>query len=696
MKNRQKKFRSNANRSATSRNEGAATDSRGGIFDRIGFCFLSIFAVAFTLRLVYLFQIESIPLFYHLAGDAQSYREWGQRIASGDWLGSEVFYQAPLYPYFLGVVNLVFGSNLWLVRLIQITLGALSCSLIFLIGRELFSREAGIAAGLILAGYGPALFFDALIEKSVFDVFLLTLMLFVIICLREDARGVKWLAAGVMLALLGLSRENALILTFVVPCWIALSLPAQPPVARLGRAGLFLAGLILVLVPVGLRNFAVGGEFKLTTAQFGPNFYIGNNPTADGTYNSVRSTIGEPQLEGADAKRLAQRALKRDLTPGEVSDHWFNRSLEYIKGDPGDWLRLLALKWALVWNAREIEDSDDFYIYRQRSWLLDLLGRINHFGILAPLAAVGIFLSIDRWRRLWLLYAVTVSLAASVAVFYVFGRYRFTLVPMLVLFAGAGLLQVVALHKERAWPRLFSAAGVLCASVIFVNWPIFNFSGPGAAGYNNLSNAYYKQGKIDQALQTASKAIELQPQYGVAHYNIGNIYAAQGRFDLAKRHFEQALRIFPNYADAWSNLGQLLAETGNLEIGIGHFQRAIELKPELARAHLNLGVGLAKQGRIDEADGPLRQAARLMPQSAEARFYLGSVYAAQGRYDLAAQSFKQTLQIDSGFAAAHQSLAQLLSAQGKKEQAMRHHREALRLIQRSGSSSPPPVGSPAD
>ena len=665
--------------------------SRGWINpDCTRFWFITIFIVAFTLRFIYLFQIDTIPLFDHLAGDARTYYEWGQRIAAGDWLGAEVFYQAPLYPYLLGILQFFFGKTLWLARLIQITLGALSCSLIFLIGQRLFSRQAGIISGFILAGYGPALFFDGLIEKSILDLFLLAVILFLIFYRTDQGSMANWFGVGAVLGLLALSRENTLILVLVVPCWIALSSSTVLPTARLRRIGLFLAGLVLVLLPVGLRNLAVGGEFKLTTSQLGPNFYIGNNPAADGTYNSIRGMIGEPQLEGPDAKRLAERELQRRLSPGEVSSYWLGKSFEYIKTQPLDWLALLAKKWALVWNAREIEDSDDFYIYQQWSSLLAVLGRLNHFGVLAPLAAVGLLLTLGQWRRLWLLYGMVLALAASVAAFYVFGRYRFSLVPLLVLFAGAGLMQMIFFYKHGRWRPLFGAIVVFCACATFTNWHLFEYSGPGAAGYNNLSNAYYRQGRVEEALQAALKAIEVEPNYGVAHYNIGNIYAGQGKVALALRHFEEALRIYPNYAELRSNLGQLLAERGDLQAGIEQFRRAIALDPALFRAHLNLGVALAKQGQIDAADVPLREAARLRPQSAEARFYLGSVYAAQNRFDLAEQSLKNALQIDSSSAPAHESLARVLSAQGKREEAMEHYQEAIRLISaRTGGRKAP-------
>ena len=158
----------------------------------------------------------------------------------------------------------------------------------------------------------------------------------------------------------GFHGRMRLILAAVIPVWIGLYFSESPILNRLQWMGFFFAGLLLVLLPVGLRNLAVGGEFKLTTSQFGPNFFIGNNPSADGTYVSVENVIGEPQLEGKDAKRLAERALGRSLTPGEVSDYWLQKSWDYIRSQPEKWIELLGRKWLMVWNAREIEDSDDY------------------------------------------------------------------------------------------------------------------------------------------------------------------------------------------------------------------------------------------------------------------------------------------------------------------------------------------------
>src|SRR5437899_24001 len=63
---------------------------------------LAIFAVALLVRLIHVWQIRRSPYYSTLLGDSRGYDDWARQIAAGDWLGHDVFYQAPLYPYVLG------------------------------------------------------------------------------------------------------------------------------------------------------------------------------------------------------------------------------------------------------------------------------------------------------------------------------------------------------------------------------------------------------------------------------------------------------------------------------------------------------------------------------------------------------------------------------------------------------------------
>ena len=122
------------------------------------------------MRLAHVWQIRRAPFFTALMGDSRSYDEWARRIAGGEWIGRDVFYQAPLYPYFLGVVYAIFGRDLLAVRLIQALIGSASCVLLALACRRLFGDAAGAAAGLLLALWAPAIFFDGLLQLSLIHI----------------------------------------------------------------------------------------------------------------------------------------------------------------------------------------------------------------------------------------------------------------------------------------------------------------------------------------------------------------------------------------------------------------------------------------------------------------------------------------------------------------------------------------------
>src|SRR5262249_46355822 len=271
-----------------------------------------IFFVALAVRLAHVWQLRASPFFSLLMGDSRGYDEWALRLAGGDWIGTDVFYQAPLYPYLLGLVYAIAGRHLLLVRVLQAIIGSASCVLLALAAARFFGRpgapggrRVGLAAGLTLALYAPAIFFDGLLQKSVLDVFFICVALWLIaritVRLKPDTTHDHmffWL--GVTMGALALTRENALVFIVVIFVWAVTANqnrnqnenreprtrnpePRTPnPEPRLARAALFLAGLALVLAPVAARNAYVGGGFYITTSQFGPNFYIGNNARADG------------------------------------------------------------------------------------------------------------------------------------------------------------------------------------------------------------------------------------------------------------------------------------------------------------------------------------------------------------------------------------------------------------------------------
>jgi tetratricopeptide (TPR) repeat protein len=64
--------------------------------------------------------------------------------------------------------------------------------------------------------------------------------------------------------------------------------------------------------------------------------------------------------------------------------------------------------------------------------------------------------------------------------------------------------------------------------------------------YNNLGNAYLRQGRMAEAVEQYHKALHIFSVYAEAHCNLGVAFFQQGKTGKAIYHFREALRITPD------------------------------------------------------------------------------------------------------------------------------------------------------
>ena len=673
---------------------------------------LIIFVVALAVRLMHVWQLRSSPFFDVLMGDANGYDQWAQRLAGGDWIGSEVFYQAPLYPYFLGVIYALFDRDLLIVRIIQAFIGSASCVLLGMAAGRFFSPRVGLIAGLALALWAPAIFFDGLLQKSVLDVFFVCAMLWLIsrIAARGEhlppksggyIGGYRYGLLGVVAGLLALTRENALLFVGVMLIWLWFRDDRKIAIASV------IAGVAIVLLPVVVRNYAVDGGLYLTTSQFGPNFYIGNNADADGTYASIRFGRGSPEFERIDATEVAEASVGRSLSPAEVSSYWTGRALGYITSEPLDWLQLTGRKVLLLINRDEMLDTESQESYATYSLPLRALGWFGHFGVLIPLAALGLIVTWTDRHRLWIVHALALTYAASVVMFYVFARYRFPLVPFLLLFAIAGLSQY-----RRALTSWATGAAVLAIAVA-ANIPMLSPQlmqaitennlgtalqdrqryddairhhqravalAPGyAPAYNNLGAALRASGRVDEAIASYRKALELQPEFPSAEFNLANALLAKGDTGASVTQFEQALERSPQSVEAQNNLGIALAQKGDTAAAMAAFRAALAIDDRSVIAHRNLGNTLIDAGNHAEGARHLERAIELAPSEPDAMYDLGTALLERQDFARAAARFEGAIELRPEWPEAHNNLGIALASQGRIAQALTHFERAVAL-----------------
>jgi len=566
---------------------------------------LAVAVLALILRLIYIWQISYAPFFHLRLGDAAEYHEWALRIVGGDWRGERVFYQAPLYPYFLAAVYSVFGDGVAMVRFIQAVIGAGSCVLLAAAGISLFGRWGAIA-GALLAIYPSAIFLDGLLEKTAVVTFFTAALL----CLIAGRIKFREFLVGVVLGLLALSRENALLLAIPVLLWFVIA------ERRPRAAAAFLVGCALVLLPVGLRNYAVGGEFHLTTSQFGPNFYIGNHAGANGLYDPLVPGHGSVADERADATRIAEEAEGRTLSAGEVSSYWTSRALEFIRAQPGAWLQQLARKLALTYNAVEIADTESQEVYAEWSSLLRVLSLFN-FGVLLCLAAFGICMTAPAWRQLWFLHAIALVNTLGIVMFFVFARYRFPLVPVLALVAAGGLAAwpVKSARRMRGWAF---AAVVVAAGVTFVSFE--NTRADRVANYVNIANLFLAdRGKWDDAAVFYDKALKESPRSPAAHFGLGTLLTQKRQPKEALGHYQTAVEGWPENVDLRLNYALALVDVGDSQGALKQLDAAATLRAGDPAAYLLAGKVLLTTGRYEEARQRFERVLALKPGDEDAR-----------------------------------------------------------------------------
>jgi tetratricopeptide (TPR) repeat protein len=657
-----------------------------------------VFVLALALRLVYLAGYRSNPFFADPQMDALYHDRWARSLAAGDWLGSEVFFRSPLYPYFLGVVYALTGGSYLAPRLIQCLIGALSCVLVFRIGRRLHGPGTGFVAGIMAAFLGTSIYYEAELLLVVLEIFLflLTIDLLLVAALNR-ARGRALTAAwggGLSLGLASVTRPNFLVLAPAAALFLLLRLRRHGRFVWAAALFMFASGVVLPIATVLLRNYIVGEDFVPIASQGGLNFYLGNNPSADGM--AALAPEFRPTWYGGvrDATRLAEEALGRPLKPSEVSDYWFARGLAFVRQSPLASARLTLTKLVLFWQAFEIPNNEDFYFFSRYSFLFRSPILLT-FGAVAPLAAAGVALGAGRGRRGLFPIVLVLLYSLSIVAFFVCGRFRAAVVPVLCVPAALFLVEAVSDVKRRRWSGLGPAALALALSGWFVNADFFHlrkrhsfaesylklgifYAAKGKApeaeaayrsaivqdprfaeGHNNLGVLLMQQARSREALQEFETAYEINPQYPRTLNNLAAWYERHGALDRARDYIDQALASKGDEVEVRYNAGIIYGRQGEFKASAEHFRRLLEIEPGHLAGRVGLGKSLLMMGEGGEAASVFSKVVERDPQFAEAWYFLGIARAKAGDLSGARQAWQECLRVRPDYEAAARQMESL-------------------------------------
>ena len=464
-----------------------------------------IVMLAAVLRLVFLQQFMSSDFYACPVLDMQTYLQQAQVIAKDGLRALGVIWRPPLYPALLGL-SLKFSNSFLPALLIQALMASLSAGLIYLVARRFVSEGIALAAAGLYAINWIAIFFSAPFEGTSLFIFLLLLALWLLMV--SETRSV-WLSvpAGLVAGLSALVRTEVLPIVLVWALWMALR-------RKFARAVLFFVAAGIPILPVTIHNYRMSGEFIPVTAIGGYNFYVGNNAQADG------------KTVWASKDALIELGVPEDAPPLENQSRYMKAALDDIAKDPARFAGLILKKAYYLLNAYEISsNSDIYYVISDTSPLLAVLALFS-FGILLPLAVVGIvFGKYDR-RAAMPVFLFVIPFALLLLTFFINARFRAPLIPILCVFAALG---ASAIWSERR-SLLMSGRAMLLTFVfflVFCNTQFFGVADPRDNLELNLQQAFAFHGrqKMESCRKMVGHVLAVEPQSQPAAYLLGHLPA---------------------------------------------------------------------------------------------------------------------------------------------------------------------------
>lgn len=135
----------------------------------------------------------------------------------------------------------------------------------------------------------------------------------------------------------------------------------------------------------------------------------------------------------------------------------------------------------------------------------------------------------------------------------------------------------------------------------------------------------------DDAIRHYQKAIEIAPDFYVAHNNLGSDYLTMSNFPAARKEFEQVIRLNQSDADAYFNLSNVCMLTDQLPDAQHYLDEGLRRQPDSALGQFFLGSLNIRLKKFPEAETALRRAIQTNPQMVQPRLQLVNLLLQQGR-----------------------------------------------------------------
>jgi tetratricopeptide (TPR) repeat protein len=184
--------------------------------------------------------------------------------------------------------------------------------------------------------------------------------------------------------------------------------------------------------------------------------------------------------------------------------------------------------------------------------------------------------------------------------------------------------------------------------------------------------------KLSEAVDSANKALSLNPGLAPVQVALGRIHTTQGNYDLAFAALERALSIDPNDAEANQAMAKIYERQGRLSDAEASFKKAMALDQESLVIRDSYANFLYRQGNYDEAASQWEFIVNVAPDHFSALVNLGSTLSEIGNIPEAISMYERAIGIRPTYM-AYSNLGTAYSRVKRFPEAVDAYRKALEI-----------------
>ncbi len=327
----------------------------------------------------------------------------------------------PLYPLFLSGVLKIFGIGFWglqAVRIVQTGLSAISILFVYLTGKKLFNKKAGLISALIFSFYPPNLITPGYILTECLFTFILLALIYFSFKFCDNLNILKFVILSVIWIIAVFCRPTVLF----YPCFFLLYIFINKhySLSQCIKFGITMALIFIISAfPWWMRNYNEYRTFIPLTASSG-------NPLLQGTYINYIQTPENTSNYEVGKTALETDNIERNVAIKRIREGFSNHFIKYLY-----WYTL----------------GKTFYFWVLPFYWIDIMGisywlaTVYHLFILIT-SVYAVFKAIKErfFMKTSLIVFIALYFNFVHCVYMSFDRYAYPIIGAMCIYCGAAFL----------------------------------------------------------------------------------------------------------------------------------------------------------------------------------------------------------------------------------------------------------------